>query len=77
MLFRSSLKTGQTALAKVCRAAEENAHEDLLKIGERPAVASIRWSSESRKTIDLLADMEICLAGAFIERAFREDALAP
>ena len=73
----ATLKTGQTALGKVCRAAEENAHEDLLKIGERPAVASIRWSSESRKIIDLLADMEICLAGAFLERAFREGALAP
>jgi len=57
--------------------AEERAFEDLLKIGERPALASIRWSSESRKTMDLLADMEVCLAAAFLERAFKEGELAP
>jgi hypothetical protein len=71
------LKFGQTALENVCGMAEESVFEDLLKIGERPALASIRWSSESRKTMDLLADMEVCLAAAFLERAFKEGALAP
>jgi len=67
----------QAALENVCRAAGERPpSEDLLKIPERPALACIRWSSESRKTMDMLADMEICLAAAFLERSFKSGEMA-
>lgn len=69
---RKALRMCQTALTNVCSAAGERAPaEDLLKIAERPAAASIRWSSENRKTMDMLADMEICLAAAFLDRSFK------
>jgi hypothetical protein len=65
------LETGQSALRKVCETAGERVADDLLRIQERPAVATIRWSTRDRKAMDLVADMEICLAAAFLEQAFK------
>ncbi len=73
---RKALRQCQTALENVCQAAGERApSEDLLKIPERPALACIRWYSDRRKTMDMLADMEICLAAAFLERSFKAGAM--
>ena len=69
---KKALEMGQTALRNVCQAAgEPPPADDLLTILERPAVATIRWSTRDRKTMDLLADMETCFAAAFLERSFR------
>ena len=67
-----ALEMGQVALKNVCEAAEEEVPaEDLLRITERPALATIRWTTRDRKTMDLLADMELCFAAAFLERSFK------
>jgi hypothetical protein len=69
---KRALEMGQVALRKVCEAAgQEPPGEDLIRILERPAVASLRWSTRDRQTLDLLADLEICVAAAFFDRAFR------
>ena len=74
---QKALEKGQVALRNVCAAAGEEAPaEELLRIQERPAMASIRWSTRDRKAMDLLTDMEVCLAGAFLERAFKTREMA-
>lgn len=67
---RKALETAQAALSKVCSAAGAEAAQELLLIDKRPALATIRWTTRSRRLMDLVGDMEICLAAAFLERAF-------
>jgi hypothetical protein len=69
---KRALEMGQVALRKVCEAAGQDAPgEDLIRILDRPAVASLRWSTREWRTLELLADLEICVAAAFFDRAFR------
>jgi hypothetical protein len=72
------LRMGQTALENVCSAAGQAGPADELEhIQARPALASIHWSGEDRRKMELLGDVEICLAAAFLERSFRAGELAP
>lgn len=67
-----ALEKGQVVLRKVCEAVGQGPPgEDLIGIVDRPAVASLRWSTRDWRTLELLADLEICVAAAFFERAFR------
>ncbi len=69
---KEALRMGQVALTNVCAAAEEAPPaDDIVNILERPSLATIRWTTRDRKTMDLLADMEVCFAAAFLQRAFR------
>jgi hypothetical protein len=65
-----ALEMAQAALEDVCKAAGEQPQDDLMQIAERPSVATIRWATSDRRTLDLITDMETCLAAAFLERAF-------
>jgi hypothetical protein len=73
---RQALEMAQSALEDVCRALGEEPHDDLLQIAERPSVATIRWATPERRTLDLITDMETCLAAAFLERAFEAGRMA-
>jgi len=69
---KEALRMGQVALTNVCAAAEEAPPaDDIVNILERPSLATIRWTTRDRKMMDLLADIEICFAAAFLQRAFR------
>jgi hypothetical protein len=66
-------KVQQAAHAMVqdlCQAAGEQSSDGLLRADQRPAVACIRWSTKERKGMDVVRDLEICLAVAFLERGF-------
>lgn len=65
-----ALEMAQAGLEDVCRAIGEQPQDDLIRIVERPSVATIRWATSDRRTLDLISDMETCLAAAFLERAF-------
>jgi len=67
---RKVLEAAQGTVQEVCESAGERAAEDLLRADKRPAVACIRWSTKERKGMDRVTDLEICLAAAFLERAF-------
>jgi hypothetical protein len=60
----------QGMLNEVCLAAGETVSDDLLKMDRRPAVACIRWSSSEEKGMDVVRDLELCLAAAFVQRGF-------
>ena len=65
-------KVQQAAYAMVqelCQSAGEQASDGLLRADQRPAVACIRWSTKERKGMDVVMDLEICLAAAFLEHA--------
>jgi hypothetical protein len=68
---RKAQQWAQAMVEAVCRAAGETATDGIYRAGKRPAVTCIRWSTRERKGMDLVADLEICLAIAFLERAFR------
>jgi len=55
----------------VCQAAGERAADGLLRADQRPAVACIRWSTKERAGMNVVRDLEICLAAAFLERGQR------
>ncbi len=64
-----ALEAAQNTLEEICGEAGEGVEEELLIIPQRPAMASIRWSTKELKAVDLVGDMEVCLAAAFLERA--------
>jgi hypothetical protein len=67
---KKALQLAQAGLRTVCEATGEEAAEDLIRIQARPALATIRWTTRGRRVMDLVSDMEVCLAAAFLERAF-------
>lgn len=67
-------KTQQIAHAMVqefCRENGENASDGMLRADQRPAVACVRWSTRERKGMDVVRDLETCLAVAFLERGLK------
>ena len=64
-------QSAQAMVQQVCESGGEQAAEGLYRADQRPAVACIRWSTKERKGMDLVMDLEICLATAFLYRAFR------
>ncbi|MFB3776831.1 MAG: hypothetical protein ACE141_04445 [Bryobacteraceae bacterium] len=68
-------QAGQAMIRDVCKSASEVATDGLLRADKRPAIACIRWSTRQRTGMDLVNDLEICLAAAFLERGFRASQL--
>ena len=71
-----ALAAAHSTLLKFCKAAGERASDALLRIEERPALASVRWSARDRREMEAVLDIEICLAAAFLERAYETGKLA-
>jgi len=63
-------QSGQSMIQDVCKSVGKTAAEGLFRADKRPAVACIRWSTKERKGMDVVMDLEICLATAFLERGF-------
>jgi hypothetical protein len=60
----------QGMIESFCRAAGEPASDGLMRADKRPMVACIRWSTKDRKGMSEVRDLEVCLAAAFLARAF-------
>jgi hypothetical protein len=67
---RKVQQAAHAMVQELCQGGGEQASDGLLRANERPAVACIRWSTKERKGMDVVRDLEICLAAAFLERAF-------
>jgi len=67
---RKVQQAAHAMVQELCQEVGEQASDGLLRAGERPAVACIRWSTKERKGMDVVRDLEICLATAFLERGF-------
>jgi hypothetical protein len=72
---RKAQQSGQAMIQDVCKSVGETAAQGLFLADKRPAVACIRWSTKERKGMDLVMDLEICLAAAFLERGFHTSKL--
>ncbi len=70
-----ALRGAQATLESMCAAVGEASSDGLLRVNQRPAVASIHWTTPERGTLDKISDLELCLAAAFLERAFRAGAM--
>lgn len=64
------LAAAQKMIEDVCRAAGAPASGGLHQAVKRPMLASIRWSTSERKGMPEILELELCLAAAFLERAF-------
>ncbi len=64
-------QSGQGMIQELCTDAGETVAEGLFQAKERPALICIRWSTKERKGMDMVRDLEICLATAFLERGFQ------
>ncbi len=73
---RAVQQAAQAMVRETCESSGERASEGLLRADKRPAVACIRWSSREREGMDLVMDLEICLAAAFLDRSFQAGKLA-
>jgi hypothetical protein len=67
---RKVQQSAHAMVENVCASAGEQASEGIYRADKRPAVACIRWSTRERTGMDLVLDLETCLAIAFLERAF-------
>ena len=68
---RKVVQAAQAMVQDLCDAVGEPSTDGLLHADKRPAVACIRWSSQERKGMDVVRDLELCLAVAFLERGQR------
>ncbi len=73
---RRLLAATHEMLKDICRAAGATASDGLLKLPHRPALVYVRWSSREEKGMDVVRDLEVCLAAAFLERGFEAVRLA-
>jgi len=64
------LAVAQQMIDGFCRAAGEQASDGLRQAVKRPMLASVRWSTSERKGMSEILELELCLAVAFLERAF-------
>ncbi len=53
-----------------CLSTGETPADGLARAEKRPMVACIRFSTSERKGMSQVRDLELCLAAAFLERAF-------
>jgi hypothetical protein len=67
---RKVQQAAHAMVQELCQSAGERATDGLLRADQRPAVACIRWSTKERKGMNVVRDLEICLAVAFLERGF-------
>ena len=72
---RKVLESAQAMVRELCQSAGEKAADGIYRTDKRPAVACIRWSTQEREGMDLVEDLELCLAAAFLERGFRASSL--
>jgi hypothetical protein len=63
-------QSAQAMVRQVCQSGGEQAAEGIYHADKRPAVACIRWSAKEGKGMAQVMDLEVCLATAFLERAF-------
>jgi hypothetical protein len=68
---RKAQQDGQAMIQELCDGAGETAAEGILRADKRPAVVCIRWVTSERQEMDLVKDLEMCFAAAFLERGFQ------
>ncbi len=64
------LAAAQQMIDEFCRVAGAPASDGLRQAVKRPMLASVRWSTVERKGMPEILELELCLAAAFLERAF-------
>jgi hypothetical protein len=68
---RKVQQAGHALIQDLCNSSSESAAEGVLGADRRPAIICIRWSTAERKGMNLVRDLEMCLAIAFLERGFQ------
>ena len=57
----------QQLIEDFCEHAALQPGRDAEGLTERPVILSVPWPSEDHESVELVAEMETCLAGAFFE----------
>lgn len=68
---RKVQEAANAMIEQVCQAAGEPAADGVLRATRRPAVMCIRWSSKEHTGMNVVRDLEMCLAAAFLDRGQR------
>jgi hypothetical protein len=68
---RKVLQSAYAMIRQVCETAEERPADGLLRVTQRPTLACIRWSTRERTGMNVVRDLEMCLAAAFLDRGFK------
>ena len=68
---RKVQETAHAMVEQLCQAAGEKASDGLMRANGRPAVIFVRWSTKERAGMNVVRDLEVCMAAAFLERGQR------
>ena len=64
---REALGAFQQMIEEFCDRMALEPGRDVEGVSDRPAILSVPWPSEDHESVELVAEMETCLAGAFFE----------